>query len=145
MFARLVAAGLAAGLIGVATPAHGQLLDATADAVRVTVSMNADGSRTVYEFDSAHHKAKATTTAKDGKLVGRILYVLDDAGRFASGESMGRTINSASGLYISMTRPAGSARKSNSARTTWSGTKSFTRMTKTGSRRVTPFTTRRTK
>jgi hypothetical protein len=55
----------------------------------VTVSINADGSRTTYEFDAPHHKATATTTGKDGKLVGRIRYTLDDAGRFASGEVYG--------------------------------------------------------
>jgi len=30
--------------------------------------MNADGSRTVYEFDDAQHKAIATITGEDGKL-----------------------------------------------------------------------------
>ncbi|MEY2493727.1 MAG: hypothetical protein QOJ45_219 [Verrucomicrobiota bacterium] len=89
MLARSLAAGLIGGFIGIATFAYGQLLDSTADSVRVTVSINADGSRTVYEFDSAHHKATATTTGKDKKLVGRIRYVLDDAGRFASGEVYG--------------------------------------------------------
>ncbi|MEP6698178.1 MAG: hypothetical protein ABJB09_00465 [Verrucomicrobiota bacterium] len=58
-------------------------------AVRVTVSLNADGSRTVYEFDSLRHKATATTTGTDGKTVGKIRYVLDDAGRFANGEIFG--------------------------------------------------------
>jgi hypothetical protein len=61
----------------------------TPDAVRVTVSMNADGTRTTYEFDSPRHRATATTTGKDGKMVGRIRYLLDDAGRFASGEVYG--------------------------------------------------------
>lgn len=89
MFARSVVAALVGGFIGIATVAHSQLADSAADSVRVTVSINADGSKTVYEFDSVHHKAKATTTGKDGKLVGRILYVLDDAGRFASGEVYG--------------------------------------------------------
>jgi uncharacterized protein (DUF1684 family) len=73
----------------VASPAFGQETAPPADAVRVTVSLNADGSRTVYEFDSPHHKATATTTGKDGQLIGKIRYVLDDAGRFASGEVYG--------------------------------------------------------
>lgn len=68
---------------------HAQTATATPDAVRVTVSMNADGTRTTYEFDSPHHRATATTTTKEGKLVGRIRYVLDDASRFASGEVYG--------------------------------------------------------
>lgn len=66
-----------------------QLASPTPDTVRVTVSMNADGTRTTYEFDSAHHRATATTTGNDGKVVGRIRYVLDDASRFASGEVYG--------------------------------------------------------
>jgi hypothetical protein len=51
--------------------------------------MNADGTRTTYEFDSPQHRAVATTTTKEGKMVGRIRYVLDEAGRFASGEVYG--------------------------------------------------------
>jgi len=59
------------------------------DNVRVTVSINEDGSRTIYEFDAANHKATATTRDGDGKLRGRIRYVLDPAGRFSSGEVFG--------------------------------------------------------
>ncbi len=55
------------------------------DAVRVTVTYNPDGSRTVYEFDNEHHKATATTTESDGKLRGKIRYEIDEAGRFSSG------------------------------------------------------------
>src|SRR4026207_65492 len=59
------------------------------DAVRVTVSMHPDGSRTVYKFDNAQHKAVATTTDPDGKLHETIRYELDDAGHFSSGEISG--------------------------------------------------------
>jgi YD repeat-containing protein len=59
------------------------------DAVRITVSMHPDGSRTVYKFDNAQHKAVATTTDSDGKLRETIRYELDDAGRFSSGEISG--------------------------------------------------------
>src|SRR6266480_1645979 len=59
------------------------------NAARVTVSMNADGSRTVYQFDDAQHKAIATTTGQDGKLRQTIRYELDDAGRFSSGRIFG--------------------------------------------------------
>src|SRR5881397_2825750 len=59
------------------------------DAVRVTVSMHPDGSRTVYNFDNAQHKAVATTTDPDGKLRETIRYELDDAGRFSSAEISG--------------------------------------------------------
>src|SRR5215831_7815667 len=59
------------------------------NAVRVTVSMHPDGSRTVYKFDNAEHKAVATTTDSDGKVRETILYELDEAGRFSSGEISG--------------------------------------------------------
>src|SRR6266508_4319303 len=59
------------------------------DAVRVTVSMHPDGSRTVYNFDNAQHKAGATTTDVDGKVRETIRYELDDAGRFSSAEISG--------------------------------------------------------
>jgi hypothetical protein len=61
----------------------------SSDAVRVTVSMHPDGSRTVYKFDNAQHKAVATTTDQDGKLRETIRYELDEAGRFSSGEVSG--------------------------------------------------------
>src|SRR5437763_16774194 len=54
------------------------------DAERGTVSMHPDGSRTVYKFDNAQHKAVATTTDADGKLRETIRYELDDAGRYSS-------------------------------------------------------------
>jgi len=57
--------------------------------IRVTVSMNADGSRTVYKFDDAQHKAVATTTDQDGKMRQKIRYQLDDAGRYSSGMVFG--------------------------------------------------------
>ena len=59
------------------------------DANRVTVSMNADGSRTVYQFDDARHKAIATTTSHDGKVREKIHYDMDDLGRFSSGTIFG--------------------------------------------------------
>jgi YD repeat-containing protein len=59
------------------------------NAARVTVSMNADGSRTVYQFDDAQRKAISTTTGQDGKLRQKIRYELDDAGRFSSGRIFG--------------------------------------------------------
>jgi YD repeat-containing protein len=59
------------------------------NAARVTVSMNADGSRTVYKFDDAQHKAIATTTGQDGKVRQTIRYALDDVGRFSGGQIFG--------------------------------------------------------
>jgi hypothetical protein len=51
--------------------------------------MHPDGSRTVYTFDNAQHKAVATTTDPGGRLRETIRYELDDAGRFSSGEISG--------------------------------------------------------
>jgi len=59
------------------------------DAVRVTMSMHPDGSRTVYNFDNDKHKAVATTTDPDGKVRQTIRYELDSAGRFSTGEVSG--------------------------------------------------------
>ncbi len=61
--------------------------------VRVTMSVNEDGTRTIYQFDTPHHKATARTTGPDGKTRGKIDYVLDDADRFASGEVYGAKAN----------------------------------------------------
>jgi hypothetical protein len=82
------APGLACALFfcgGVA--AFGQA--STADAVRVTMSMHPDGSRTVYNFDNAQHTAVATTTDPDGKVRQTIRYQLDNAGRFSTGAVSG--------------------------------------------------------
>jgi hypothetical protein len=89
MFARPIAAVFAVAFCVSTTTLPAQLATPTPDAVRVTVSMNADGTRTTYEFDSPNRRAIATTTGKDGKIVGRIRYVLDEAGRFMSGEIYG--------------------------------------------------------
>jgi hypothetical protein len=59
------------------------------NATRVTVSMNADGSRTVYQFDDAQRKAVATTTGQAGELRQTIRYEMDDAGRFSTGRIFG--------------------------------------------------------
>jgi hypothetical protein len=66
-----------------------QSQQAPSDAVRVTVSMHPDGSRTIYNFDNPQHTAVATTTDPDGKVRQTVHYQLDDAGRFASGEVSG--------------------------------------------------------
>jgi hypothetical protein len=89
MFARTIAAAFVAAFCASTTTLPAQLATPTPDAVRVTVSMNADGTRTTYEFDSPNRRAVATTTGKDGKTIGRIRYVLDEAGRFMSGEVYG--------------------------------------------------------
>jgi hypothetical protein len=62
---------------------------APTDAVRVTMSMHPDGSRTVYNFDNAQHRAVATTTDPDGKVRQTIRYQLDNAGHFSTGEVSG--------------------------------------------------------
>lgn len=73
-----------------AIASQAQVLEHAAnDPVRVTVSVNQDGSRTAYEFDSAKKKATATTTSAAGKPLGKIRYELDEMGRFATGEVFG--------------------------------------------------------
>jgi hypothetical protein len=62
---------------------------ASTDAVRVTMSLHPDGSRTVYNFDNAQHTAVSTTTDPDGKVRQTIRYQLDNAGRFSTGEVSG--------------------------------------------------------
>ena len=56
------------------------------DAVRVTVTMNPDGSKTVYQTDGASRGSTATTTGANGKAQGKIIYKLDAEGRYESGE-----------------------------------------------------------
>jgi hypothetical protein len=56
-----------------------------ADAVRVRVAINADGSRTTYQFDNEHRTAISTTVEPDGTARGKIRYELDESGHFKSG------------------------------------------------------------
>jgi hypothetical protein len=56
------------------------------DAVRVTVTINPDGSKTVYETNGANHRSVATTTAADGRRKEKIIYRLDAQGRYESGK-----------------------------------------------------------
>jgi hypothetical protein len=72
-----------------ASAGFSQSQSAPSDAVRVTVSMHPDRSRTVWTFDSPQHKAVATTTDPDGKVRQTIRYDLDNAGRFSDGEVLG--------------------------------------------------------
>src|SRR5262245_62849619 len=59
------------------------------DTIRVTVTVNADGSRTTYQYDNAKHEAIATTADRDGKPRGKVVYRIGDAGRFESGVVFG--------------------------------------------------------
>jgi len=56
------------------------------DDARVTVAINPDGSKTVYQKDGSHNQAVATTTGADGKSQGKIIYKLDSEGRYESGQ-----------------------------------------------------------
>lgn len=55
------------------------------DAVRVTMTMNPDGSKTVYRVNGAKHESVAVTTNASGKPGGKIIYQLDAEGRYESG------------------------------------------------------------
>jgi hypothetical protein len=59
------------------------------DTIRVTVRVNADGSRTTYQYNNAKHEAVATTTDSDGNALSKVVYRIDDAGRFGSGVTFG--------------------------------------------------------
>lgn len=56
------------------------------DAARVTVTINPDGSKTVYQKDGRSQQATATTTGADGKPRGKIIYKLDREGRYETGQ-----------------------------------------------------------
>ncbi len=69
-------------LLLIAGPLFAQSVD---DAVRVTMTMNPDGSKTVYRVDGAKHESVATTTTASGKAGGKIIYQLDAESRYESG------------------------------------------------------------
>src|SRR5207248_8646285 len=83
---RRIASALAFGLAAI--PLYALAQQDSGD-VHVSVVLNADGSRTVYENDAANHKTVATTTGKDGKLREKIRWDLDENGRFLRGEVFG--------------------------------------------------------
>src|SRR5262245_55725907 len=77
-------------IAAIAFPIFAQTPSSTSDdAIRVTVTVNADGSRTTYQFDKAKHEATATTAGEDGKTRGKVVYRVDDNGRFLSGVIFG--------------------------------------------------------
>src|SRR5436309_14677857 len=57
--------------------------------VRVSVVLNADGSRTIYETNAATQKTVATTTGKDGKLREKLRWFLAEDGRLLPGAALG--------------------------------------------------------
>lgn len=86
----LSAVAISVAFIASAATAFPQAPDASASgSLRVTMSLNEDGSRTVYETDTANRKATATTTSAADKLMGKIRYTLDEAGRYETGEVSG--------------------------------------------------------
>lgn len=89
MFARVRSSLFALAFLASAIALRAQRASPPPDAVKVTVSINADGTRTTYHFDAPNHRATATTTTKEGSAISKVVYVLDDAGRFASGEVYG--------------------------------------------------------
>jgi hypothetical protein len=87
--ARFVAFLAAFFVIGAPCFAQAQPSATGGNSIRVTMSLNEDGSRTVYETDSANRKSTATTRNAAGKLMARIRYTLDEAGRYETGEIYG--------------------------------------------------------
>ena len=83
-------AAIATAILVLAAEAQGQAPSGGAtEPLRVTVAMNADGSRTTYEFDYGARKAVATTADTKGKVMQKIRYGLDAGGRFETGEVFG--------------------------------------------------------
>jgi YD repeat-containing protein len=80
---RKILPALAAVVLLLTTPSI--VSQASDDAIQVTVTMNPDGSKTVYKMDSANHRCVATTTSANGKPRGKIIYRLDEEGRYESG------------------------------------------------------------
>lgn len=78
---------LSAGGLALTGDALAQLQERPADnTVRVTVAQNQDGTRTSYEYDNVNRRAVATTTGRDGKVLNKIRYELDENGRYKTGE-----------------------------------------------------------
>jgi hypothetical protein len=75
-----------AGALLVAASLFSALAQSGDDDARVTVAINPDGSKTVYQKDANHNQATATTTGADGKAQGKIIYKLDSEGRYESGQ-----------------------------------------------------------
>ena len=72
-------------LFALAASAFSLLAQSSDDTIRVTVTVNADGSRTTYQYDNSKHEAIATTADSDGKARGKVAYKIDNNGRFESG------------------------------------------------------------
>ncbi len=72
-------------ILGLSAP--GALAQGDDDAARVTVTINPDGSKTVYQKDGLSRQAIATTTGADGKAREKIIYHLDNEGRYESGQA----------------------------------------------------------
>lgn len=83
MFGKFLALAAFALCLGLAFPPHARADD---DAVRVTMTLNPDGSKTVYRINGAKHESIGTTTTASGKPGGKIVYHLDAEGRYETGE-----------------------------------------------------------
>ena len=109
------------------------------DEARVTVTINPDGSKTVYQKDGRSRQATATTTGADGKPRGRIIYQLDSEGRYESGQASPQTALFVSRHSINTTRLDASCRRRSSPKMIPCGTRSFTTTTLWGSQWVMRF------
>ena len=114
---------------------------APTDAVRVTMSMHPDGSRTVYSFNNAQRTAVATTTDPDGKVRQTIRYQLDDAGRFSTGEVSGLDGRVRLKSRYSMMTLVASRKKPKAQPMVRFCTRLFTVMTQRANKPVTPCST----
>ncbi|HEY1770926.1 MAG TPA: hypothetical protein VGG02_11805 [Chthoniobacterales bacterium] len=83
MFRKILRAKLIALCLFASVVAHAQSAE---DAIRVTLALNPDGTKTTYETNAANHRCVATTTDAHGKTRGKIIYRLDADGRYESGD-----------------------------------------------------------
>ena len=56
------------------------------DTLRVTVAVNPDGSKTIYQTNEAKRETTATSVGVNGKVRGKTVYKLDGGGRYERGE-----------------------------------------------------------
>lgn len=82
MFRNILALAVLTALFCAPSLTRGQMND---DAIHVTMTVNPDGSKTVYRIDNAKHQSVATTTTASGKPGGKVIYTLDAEGRYESG------------------------------------------------------------
>ena len=126
---------LALGAIGLTAVAQ-----TNDDTIRVTVTINPDGSKTVYQTDSANHQTLAATTGADGKQRGKLSTNWMLPGATKADRSSGQRAIFASRPATTTTPRATWRRKRKCQKTTPCGARSFTVTMRRDISPVTQFT-----